>query len=95
VSILTLCFALCSIVGFANLYRLWQDKMVHGVSYFPSVIYACTNAFEVWYFASQGDWFTSAGAFLMFIGTSSWLALALFYRQRLAKLRHRTNGLCG
>jgi hypothetical protein len=94
VSVLTICFALCSIVGFANLYRLWQDKMVHGVSYFPSVIYAGTNAFEVWYFSSRGDWMTAIGAALMFTGTFSWLALALFYRQRLANLRERTGGLC-
>lgn len=79
---LTLCFALCSIVGFSNLLRLWRDKRVCGVSYFPSVIYATTNAYEVYYFASRGDWFTAGGASLMFTGTTLWLVLALFYHHR-------------
>jgi hypothetical protein len=78
-SILTICFMLCSVVGFMNVYRLWKDKRVCGVSYVPQCIYAATNAIEVFYFGVRGDWWTSAGAALMFTGTGSWLALSFWF----------------
>lgn len=79
---LSIFFALCSVVGFSNVWKLYKDKMVCGVSLFPSVIYASTNAFEVAYFAYRHEWLTAGGAVLMCSGTTTWLVMALHYRRQ-------------
>lgn len=79
---LPLLYALCSVIGFVNVYALWRDREVRGVSLVPSVLYSTTNLIEIPFFLQIGSIPLAVGASLMAIGNVVWLALALRFRVR-------------
>lgn len=80
--ILSFLFFCCSIVCWLHVRKIIKDKAVKGVSLIPTFVFMATNAFEVWYFAKLGDWWTVAGAFSMLATNLAWTVCVFWYKAK-------------
>lgn len=84
---LSICFGLCSIMGFLSVYRVWKDKHIAGVSVLPSFVYMATQVFETLFFLQHGQPCAAIGALLMLSANAAWLILVYRYRWRSQRLK--------
>lgn len=82
-AVLAFCFFACSAVVWINVRQILRDRMVAGVSLFPTIIFIITNVVEVFYFWDLLDWWSTAGAVSMTLANVVWIALAYHYRRQL------------
>lgn len=76
-------FELCgALFTWRNAYQLYLDKQVRGV-YWP--FYGFLVAWGFWnlyYYPSLGQWFSTAAGVVLVAGNMAWLGLALSYRRK-------------
>lgn len=63
-----------------NVYRAWKDKMVTGVSVWPSVWFATWGVWDCYYFPHLGQWLSLVGSIWAVAPNATWLYLYWRYR---------------
>lgn len=82
--VLTAFFSACSLVCWINIRAIWIDKVVSGVSVWPTWIFLATNLYEVRYFTGLEQWWAVTGSGGMALANAVWLALV--YGNRMLAL---------
>lgn len=65
-----------------NLWRLWRDKRVAGVSILPTVWWTCWGAWNLYYYPALGQWWSFVSGFGVVAANAAWVGLALWYARR-------------
>lgn len=62
-----------------SILRLARDKRVAGVSWLHAAFFAAWGYWNLFYYPHLGQWFSFAGAVLIVIANSAWLAQLIWY----------------
>jgi uncharacterized membrane protein YfcA len=65
-----------------NCWRLYQDKVVRGVSALATVVFTAWGFWNLWYYPSLGQWFSFYAGMLIVAGNLTWICMLLYYRRR-------------
>lgn len=68
-----------SLLVLLNVYRLWKDKKVMGVSMIPAAFWTLWGYWNLYYYPHLNQWWSFTGGLGVVFGNSAWLALALYY----------------
>ena len=74
-----------SVVLFINVYKLYQDKSVKGVSLIPAVFFGAWGFWNIYWFHHLQQPMSFYGSFLMLAANLWWTGLALYYRSKERK----------
>lgn len=66
----------CSI----NVWRIWKDKQVKGVSLWPVIFFTTWGLNNTWFYPHYDLWYSFAGGLLLPLSNFAWLVLALYYK---------------
>jgi len=68
-----------SIFVLLNILKLNKDKMVHGVSWVSVSFFTCWGWWNIYYYPSLGQWFSTIGGVLLAITNTYWTCQLLHY----------------
>lgn len=68
------------ILCFANVKRLYRDKVVQGIYWPVQAFFFTWGVWNLFYYPSLHQWFSFLGGLLLVIGNGSWVLLAIRYR---------------
>lgn len=64
-----------------NVYRAWKDKVIRGVSVWPSLWFATWGVWDCYYFPHLDQWFSFVSSALAVLPNSAWLYLYWKYKE--------------
>lgn len=67
-----------------NIRALWRDREIKGVHWAPTIFFTSWSTFNLWFYPSQGLWWSFAGGCTIAVSNTIWL-VSLFYLMRKAK----------
>jgi hypothetical protein len=76
-------FAAAGVI-WTNVFKLWRDKVVRGVYWPFSALFAAGSVWSVYFFVSLHQWHSVFGALLLAAANITWLTLAAYYMRRSA-----------
>lgn len=65
-----------------NVYRLYKDKRVLGVSWVPAAFYTSWGLYNFYYYAVLGQWLSWWGGWLTTGANLVWLSMYFYYRRK-------------
>lgn len=71
-----------AILLWLNVMRLHRDKCVRGVHPAPTVFFACWGLWNLLYYPSLGQWFSTAGGAMLVIVNIIWIAQMVYYERK-------------
>lgn len=74
--------ASAGILIWLNVYRIWKDKEVKGVSLAAQALFTLWGWWNLYYYPSLSQWASFWGGVLVVVGNTAWMSLALRYRRR-------------
>ena len=75
-------FELCSgLFQIMNIYSLYKDKKVRGVSLYPFILFTLWGVWNLYYYPSLNQTFSFIGGIVIVISNIIWLSLAYKYRK--------------
>jgi hypothetical protein len=67
-------------LNFLNVYRIWKDKQVRGVSIIPSILFTSWGFWNLYYYPHLDQWWSFTGGAVIVLANFLWVALAWRYR---------------
>lgn len=68
-----------------NIPVILRDKMVRGVSVFPTLFFILWSLWNLWLFPHLGMWVAFAATFGVIAANGTWVALVFYYRAKEKK----------
>ena len=65
-----------------NVYKLWKDKEVKGVSIISFSLFMLWGYWNLYYYPSLGQWASFVGGLVVVSGNTAWVVLAMKYRKK-------------
>lgn len=62
-----------------NVYKIWQDKVLRGVHWTPTVFFSVWGFWNLFYYPSLDQWFSFFGGICIVTVNSIWLYLIFYY----------------
>jgi hypothetical protein len=56
-----------------NVRQIWRDREIKGVHWAPTVFFTAWSTFNLWFYPSQGLWWSLAGGSVIAIMNAIWL----------------------
>ncbi len=74
------CFELLGgILNFINVYRVYKDKKLSGVSLIPTLFFTLWGFWNLYYYPHLNQWWSFFGGLIIVIANLAWVALAIYY----------------
>lgn len=70
------------LLSFLNIWRLWREKRVAGVSLTPVFFFSLWGLWNLFYYPHLGQIFSFIGGLVVLTANAIWLAFALHYRKK-------------
>ena len=64
-----------------NVWRVWRDKRVMGVSLWPTGFFIVWGLWNLYYYPHLDQWWAFWGGVVMTLSNIAWLSLAIRYRK--------------
>lgn len=64
-----------------NLSALWKHREIKGVHWAPTVFFQAWGVFNLWFYPSQGLWWSMAGGCAIVTINTAWLGTLLYLRK--------------
>lgn len=64
-----------------NVRQLWQDRELRGVHWAPTVFFTAWSSFNLWFYPSQGLWWSFWGGLSIAIVNAVWLLSVVKFRR--------------
>jgi hypothetical protein len=65
-----------------NVYRVWRDRSVAGVSVTAGAFFAVWGYWNIFYYPHLGQWWSFAGGLTVTLANTAWVVLALRYGRK-------------
>lgn len=73
-----------------NIYYLWRDKSLAGVSVWPTIHFTLWGVWNLWYYPSLGQTWSFWGAVCIVSANTVWVAMAVVYSVRRSAFAKKT-----
>jgi len=60
-------------------YKLWQDKIVRGISWLHMAFFAGWGYWNLYYYPQLDQWFSFAGGMVVVVTNTLWVMMAVYY----------------
>lgn len=80
--------------AFANAYKLWKDKQVHGIFISSTVFFTIWTFWSTFYYYTLEQWFSLVFNILMAVGDIVWVFMA-YRRSNYARSSRSADKLLG
>lgn len=70
-----------SLFVLASVVKLYKDKQVHGVSWVTVIFFCAFGYWNIAYYPSLEQWYSTAGAIALATMNTIWLTQILYYRR--------------
>jgi hypothetical protein len=69
------------LLNYINVWRLWKDKELRGVHWFPTFFFALWGYWNLYYYPHLNQWISFTGGLIVVSANTAWVILALKYRK--------------
>ena len=76
----SLFMAVSAVLIWKNVYRLWKDRKIRGVSIIPTIWFCCSGMWHLYFYASINAVWSSLACGVVLAANVVWLAMAVIYR---------------
>lgn len=71
-----------SVAVWANVRRLYRDKIIKGVCWQPMVFFSSWGVWNLYYYPHLGQWLSFLGGISIALANIVWTAMAVYYLRR-------------
>jgi len=64
-----------------NIFKLYKDKTVKGVSWIPLTFFTIWGMWNLFYYPSLNQWFSFIGGIVIFIVNIIWISMYFYYKK--------------
>lgn len=65
----------------ANVYRLYRDKQVHGVTWYATGFFMLWGWWNCYFYPAYDLWWSFAGGVSLVVANTAWLGQMVYYRR--------------
>ena len=69
------------LAGWLNVYTIYKDKQIKGVSILSAIFYNFWGIWGLWYYPHLNQWASFFGTLILFFANIAWITLAVYYRK--------------
>ena len=74
---------LASLFLLINIFRIYKDKRLSGVSIIPTVFYSLWGFWNPYYYPSLCQWWSFVAGISVVITNVAWVVMAVYYRRKI------------
>jgi len=66
--------------SYANVYKLWKDKQIKGIYWFPTFFFAAWGLWNLYFYPHLNQWLSFTGGLVIVSANIAWITLVFYFR---------------